>query len=157
MIIPRIVRIGELAISKRGGDTLVTHSLGSCVAIMIHDDAFGTIGMAHIVLPKSAGEEAKTKPEAYFADLAVKRLLSMMQATLRCKRLAITLAGGAQLGTTGFKIGKRNLLAVRREMMQRGVAPRGEDVGGSVPRTVHFNPNTGEVKISYPDRESLVL
>ena len=47
------VRVAQQAVGG-ADDTLVTLGLGSCVAIVLHDEAARVGGMAHILLPEPA-------------------------------------------------------------------------------------------------------
>lgn len=155
----KTVGIGELAVSRRGEADLVALGLGSCVAVLVYDNIFMVAGMAHIVLPRSTEQEALSKPPAYFADLAIERLLVEVKARgSRCGQLLVKLVGGARMGANdNFGIGKRNLLAIRRDLLMRRLAPRAEEVGGTLSRTVNFRPTTGAVTISYPDKEDIAI
>ena len=50
-----MVRMGELAISDTPGDVLVSLGLGSCIGLALVDKRAGVAGLAHIVLPQTAG------------------------------------------------------------------------------------------------------
>jgi len=69
------VRMGEIQVSKRPGDELVTRGLGSCIGLALIDRQSGVAGMAHIVLPESAGSDDEL---GKFADLAVPALIAEM-------------------------------------------------------------------------------
>src|SRR5690606_5547237 len=68
----RVVGIGEFAIAHGGTDVLVTHALGSCVAVCIYDPEADVAGMLHVLLPDSriSPQRASEQPAA-FADTGV--------------------------------------------------------------------------------------
>src|SRR5690606_24212377 len=68
----RIVGIGEFAIARGGADVIVTHALGSCVAVCLWDPAADVAGLLHVLLPDSriSPQRAAEQPAA-FADTGV--------------------------------------------------------------------------------------
>jgi len=134
--------IGEFGATRTPGDQLITYALGSCVALLIIDPDTGTVGMAHIALPKPS-ENARRPAPGYYATDAVPGLMRQMAAlgvNLRSKRLIAKLIGGASVidGMSRFDIGKRNVLAVRKLLWRHRLVPQGEDVGGQLSRTVRI-------------------
>jgi len=91
-----------------------------------------------------------------FCDTGVPRLFRAIYELGGIKsRLIVKVAGGSMLlddrGT--FNIGKRNYLALRQLFWKNGVMIDGEDVGGSVSRTLRLHVGTGEVTVKTRDRE----
>ena len=64
-----MVRMGELAVSSAAGDVLVSLGLGSCIGLALVDRKMGIAGLAHVVLPDSAGQDDAGPGK--FADRAV--------------------------------------------------------------------------------------
>jgi chemotaxis protein CheD len=126
------VGIGALAVSRRPDDVL-TAILGSCVGVVMLDHASGVCGLAHVMLPDSRMGRGEELPAKY-ADLAVPALLAAMRAAgARASRIALALAGGAEifgLGGAAGGIGTRNVGAVRDGALAVGLRPAREDVGG---------------------------
>ncbi len=48
-----VVGIGELAISSGAADQIVTHALGSCIAVCLWDPVSNVAGLLHYLLPES--------------------------------------------------------------------------------------------------------
>ncbi len=48
-----VVGIGELAVSNDRDELIVTHALGSCIAVCIFDPVVGVAAMLHFLLPDS--------------------------------------------------------------------------------------------------------
>jgi len=152
-----VVDIADLAVSRDPDTTLVTYSLGSCIGVSIWDPVVRAGGMLHYMLPDSAlsPEKAGNAP-GMFCDTGVPRLFRAIYELGGIKsRLIVKVAGGSMLfddrGT--FNIGKRNYLALRQLFWKNGVMIDGEDVGGSVSRTLRLHVGTGEVTVKTRDRE----
>jgi chemotaxis protein CheD len=144
-----IVGMADCRISNDPGSVLVTHALGSCVAVAIHDPVAGVGGLLHIMLPESSLDPAKAAARPYqFADTGIP-LLFHAAYTLGAdkKRLTVRLVGGGQILDPGgvFNVGKRNHLACRKILWAAGVMVHGEDVGGSVSRTAYLEPAGGRM------------
>jgi chemotaxis protein CheD len=143
-----MVRMGELAISDTPGDVLVSLGLGSCIGLAVVDKRAGVAGLAHIVLPETAGTP---RPEAVnkFADHAVPALVDGM-VELGASRVFMqaTLVGGASMfAAAGLEVGQRNATAVRELVAARRVPVVAEAVGGSRGRTVKVDVASGTVSV----------
>jgi chemotaxis protein CheD len=144
------VGIGDARVSSNREDLLVTHALGSCIAVAIHDSCAGVAGLLHILLPdsKSAPERALTHP-CVFADTGIPALFHAAYALGAQKsRVTVRLVGGAQiLDPQGvFNIGKQNYLACRRILWAAGVLISGEEVGGTISRNVRLAVGDGRLE-----------
>ncbi len=127
--------MGELAVSVQIGDELVAIGLGSCIGLALADADAGVAGLAHVVLPESAG---KPGPMGKFADLAVPDLIAtLVAAGATERRLRAVLIGGARMFTVGagLDIGTRNTEAVRDALGRAGITIHAEAVGGNRGRT----------------------
>lgn len=147
----QIIGIGDCKVSKDTGDTLVTHALGSCIAVLIHDPIAHVAGLLHFMLPESSldPDKAATRPFV-FADTGIPRLFQGAYQLGAIKaRLHVLAAGGAQMldpnGT--FNIGKRNHSAMRKLFWKAGVIVHREEVGGTSSRTVSIDVATGRVQL----------
>ena len=112
-----IVGIGEFAVSTGREDVLVTHALGSCIAVCIWDPTTLVAGLLHLLLPDSRinPQRAKEQPAA-FADTGIPLLFQSAYAKgLQKNRCLVRLVGGAEVAGSGatFDIGKRNILATK--------------------------------------------
>ncbi|MDP1569155.1 MAG: chemotaxis protein CheD [Vicinamibacterales bacterium] len=148
-----VVGIGEYAVSNGAQDMVVTHALGSCVAVCVHDPVARVSGLIHVLLPESKinPQRALEQPGA-FADCGVPLLVQTAERYgLQRRRAVVSLAGGAEvanaIGASSFNIGRRNILAVKNMLWKLGVLIKGESVGGSQVRTVHMAVGTGRVQI----------
>jgi chemotaxis protein CheD len=147
-----VVGIGEYAVATRPEQAIVTHALGSCIAVCLFDPAAGVAAMLHFLLPESSinPERARTQPGS-FADTGIPLLFkTAYEVGLDKKRAIVKIAGGAEVSEAGgaaLQIGKRNALAAKNLMWRNGVLIKSHDVGGSVARTVHLSARDGRVQI----------
>lgn len=154
-----VVGIGEYAIATRPDQTIVTHALGSCIAVCLFDPVAGVAAMLHFLLPESSinPERARLQPGS-FADTGIPLLFkTAYEAGLEKKRTIVKLAGGAEVSESSgaqLQIGRRNALAAKNLMWRNGVLIKSHDVGGNVARTVHLSARDGRVQI-YNGRELL--
>lgn len=147
-----VVGIGEFAVSTGTDDVLVTHALGSCIAVCIWDPATLVAGLLHLLLPDSRinPQRAREQPAA-FADTGIPLLFQSAYAKgLQKNRCLVRLVGGAEVAGSGatFDIGKRNILAAKNILWRNGVLIKGEDVGGKAVRTVNLFAADGRVQIT---------
>jgi chemotaxis protein CheD len=158
-----IVGIGDCKVSNDPTDTIVTHALGSCIGIMIHDPVAKVAGLLHYMLPESSIDAGKAQARPYmFADTGIPLLFqSAIQLGAVKSRMVVMAAGGAQMmdpnGT--FNIGQRNHLAMRKVLWKAGVIVHKEEVGGTGSRTVRIDVATGRVQLrasGEPERDMTV-
>src|SRR5262245_15145878 len=113
-----VVGVGDLAVSNNPQVTLSTYALGSCLGIIAYDPIAQTGGILHIMLPDSSiSHDKAAKQPAMFADTGLPlffRALAGMK--VERNRLRVFLTGGASVlnGTDPFKIGARNITAVKK-------------------------------------------
>ena len=145
------IGIGDCKISNNPEDTLVTHALGSCIAIMVHDPVVRVSGLLHFMLPESSLDLDKAAQRPFmFADTGIPLLFQSVYKLGAIKsRVLVMAAGGAQMldpnGT--FNIGKRNHLAMRKIFWKAGVIVHKEEIGGILSRTVKIEVATGRVHL----------
>jgi chemotaxis protein CheD len=150
----RIVGIGEFAVSDVSTTTIVTHALGSCIAVCIWDQSAGVGGLLHFLLPDSAinPERARTQP-ATFANSGLPLLFQAAYSLgLDKKRCRVRLIGGAEIALLGGKnsinVGKRNLLAARNILWRNGLLIEREETGGTIARTVAMRLTDGGIDVT---------
>lgn len=142
-----LVGIGDLGVARPPARSVVTHALGSCVGVFAWDPETGHGACLHFMLPK--GEGAATEPEKY-ADTGLPRLLkSVAPDKATALRLRIVACGGATMNNDGtlFRIGPRNIAALRQFMWNFGLALAAQDLGGNAPRTARLDLATGRVTV----------
>jgi chemotaxis protein CheD len=151
-----VVGIADCKVSKDPADVLVTHALGSCIAVLVYDPAARVAGLLHYMLPESSldAERARRLP-FLFADTGIPLLLrNACQLGAVRSRIVATAAGGAQmLDPTGtLNIGQRNHLAMRSILANLGVAIQREATGGTLSRTVRIDVASGRVQLWMPGK-----
>lgn len=147
-----VVGIGELVVSGRPGDVIVTNALGSCVAVCVWDPVSLVGGLLHFLLPDSRinPQRAREQPAA-FADAGIPLLFrTACEQGLQKARCIVKIAGGAEVAGAGaaFDIGRRNILAAKNLLWRQGVLIRGEAVGGKAVRSVSLAVADGRVDVS---------
>lgn len=152
-----VVQVSDARISKDPTVTLVTYSLGSCIAVSLYDPAVKIGGMIHYQLPSASMDPDRAKRDPFmFGDTGLNILIEkMVQMGASKKRLDVKVAGGAAMATgpKGFDIGKRNFIELRKILWKHGMMMHGDDVGGSFPRNMYLNINDGSVTIKAQGQE----
>lgn len=150
----RIVGIGEFAVSSDDAQTIVTHALGSCIAVCIWDQKAVVGGLLHFLLPDAAvnPERARTQP-ATFANTGLPLFFQAAYAVgLDKKRCRVRLIGGAEIaglgGANSLNVGKRNLLAARNILWRNGLLIESEATGGTIPRSVALHVGDGKIDVT---------
>jgi chemotaxis protein CheD len=146
-----VVGIGELAVGTQPQDMIITHALGSCIAVCVWDPVAQVGGLLHFLLPESKINLTRAVQQpATYADTGVPLLLQhALERGAQPTRMLVHLVGGAEIAGGGaFNVGKRNLLAARNLLWRHGVLIKGEEVGGSLARTVHMDVGPGRIRIT---------
>ncbi len=156
------VGIGEMKVTKDPTVVLAAYGLGSCVGVSVYDPVVRVGGLAHVMLPSSK-EANHSTPGYKFADLAVPALIEqLMREGSKGKGLVCKLAGGAQVlsapgRNNAFRIGERNVEAVKEALRQLGITPTAMDTGGSRGRTLRLVVHTGQVLVKTVGGQSMEL
>lgn len=150
----RVVGIGEFVVSDRPEHVIVTHALGSCIAVCLWDGVAMVGGLLHFLLPDAAinPERAATQP-ATFANTGLPLFFQAAYALgLEKQRCRVRLVGGADVGGLGasgsLNVGKRNLLAARNILWKNGVLIESEATGGNIPRSVALHVRDGSLAVT---------
>jgi chemotaxis protein CheD len=150
-VVKHTVGVAEMKIGVVAGEILITHALGSCLGITIHDPVAGVGGLLHVMLPDSTIDPHKSAQNpAMFVDTGVPRLFhACYNAGAEKGRIVLKVAGGACTSDDEehdyFKIGKRNVTALRKLLWKNGVLLKASDVGGTKSRTMTLEIGSGEV------------
>lgn len=139
------VRVNMAEMKAENKPVELVTSVGSCVAICLHDSVNMCGGLAHIMLPKSAIASQEPLP-AKFADTAVPALAKAVRKLGgRDARLSAKIAGGANMfpNMNALNIGLKNIEAVKAALADHKIRLIAEDVGGSHGRRITFDIATG--------------
>lgn len=144
------IGIGGLEVSGDPGAVLITHGLGSCIAVIAYDRVRKVGGMLHFQLPQSSlNPDRASESPGTFADTGIPLLFEKMYA-LGCKKadIVVKAAGGGSFhpGAT-LDIGKRNHVMMRKIFWKANVLVAAEDVGGEQSRTARLFVDTGMITI----------
>jgi chemotaxis protein CheD len=147
-----VIGIGEFRVTAGADAEIVTHALGSCVAVCLWDPVSHIAGMLHFLLPDARlNPERAARQPATFADTGIPLLF---QAAYRAgavkSRLRVHLLGGASVtgGPGGLDVGRRNGLTAKKLLWQNGVLVNGEALGGTDSRTVSLFAANGRVVVT---------
>lgn len=158
----KVIGLGEGAIVQGKDETIKTYSLGSCVAVCMFVPKLNLGAMLHIVLPtqKLYANAVEHRGDFYYADAGIQRMLKELHSR-GCKYnkdIIVKLAGGAEiLSMIENKIGKKNILAVKKMLWKYRMGPVSEDIGGSLSRTVTLDMENLNIIINSPTRDLLVI
>jgi chemotaxis protein CheD len=150
------IGIAELTTSADPEATIITHALGSCIAVVLWDPTVRVGGMLHYLLPTEKGARPGEKAPEAFADIGIPRLFeAMYKAGAKKENIQVKAAGGAAMGATQdvFAIGARNQTALKKILWKNSVSIVAEDLGGSVSRTVWLEVGSGRVFVRTPEQE----
>ena len=139
------VGIADMKMAQ-GSGMLITYALGSCIGICLYDQRIMLASLVHIMLPRNM--EPGRKNTMKYADTGLRETLKQMEARGASRsRITAKIAGGAKMfevsgGSLG-NIGQRNIESVHAHLRREGIQLLKEDVGGSIARTLLFDPATG--------------
>ena len=146
-----VVGISDLKVSSNPADSMITYALGSCIAVAVYDPAAKVGGLLHYMLPDSTLDAARAKDTpAMFADTGIPLLFkSCYKMGADKKRMVVKVAGGASIldESNFFRIGQKNIMAMRKLFWSNNVLIDAEDTGKNVNRTVRLDMSTGKVTI----------
>jgi len=137
---------GEFYVTHRPDEILVT-VLGSCVAACIRDPVAGIGGMNHFMLPHhKSGNWGDDLRSTRFGNFAMEKLINELTKT-GCKRerLEIKVFGGGNVTDMSTAIGTENADFVLRYLAAEGLLCAAQDLGGTLPRRIHYHPAEGKV------------
>ena len=142
------VNFCELKISRNPVETLVAFSIGSGMAVSIHDAIIKAGGVLNFVLPNSVTmppEKAERYPYM-FADTGLSTLWEAMQGIgAKPENFKVVIAGGAQVmdQNGGFNIGHKNQRAVTAFFKDKNLSIDHQDIGGISRRTLRLDIGSG--------------
>ena len=149
------IRMGEMAVGK-AGEPLRT-LLGSCVGLALFDFRNRVGGLAHIVLPDSAGV---TETPGKYVNTAVPMLIERMEALAGMKlRLTARIAGGASMfpNPVAEKIGQQNVETCATILRQLRIPLAAQHCGGKQGRRMQLDTSSGRVEIQIIGQEPFEL
>jgi chemotaxis protein CheD len=151
------VGVADMKLATSPGDLVVTHALGSCIGLAIHDAEVQVGGILHFMLPFSSVNPEKAKANPFiFADTGIPAFFkAAFRMGARKRLLTVKMAGGAQVSdeTDFFAVGKRNQAAARKIFSKNNIMIAREDVGGRASRTLFLEIGTGRTWMTAEGQE----
>ncbi len=147
------VGIADMKVTDDPNATVVTHSLGSCIGVVIYDPSVKVGGMLHFMLPEpTSPAKGKEKPLMFCVTGVPLLFKACYELGSKKGRMVVKIAGGAHVldPNETFCIGQRNHGALRKILFRNNVLIEAEDIGGSKARTMRLNIGTGEVTVKIP-------
>lgn len=137
---------GEFYVTSKSDEVLVT-ILGSCVTACIRDPIVGVGGMNHFMLPHhQLGAWGGDLKSTRFGNFAMEKLINeLIKAGCVRERMEIKVFGGGNVTDTSNEIGSDNAEFVLQYLAAEGLRCAAKDLGGSLPRRIHYHPATGRV------------
>ncbi len=137
---------GEFYVTSKADEVLVT-VLGSCVSACIRDPIARVGGMNHFMLPHHAsgswGDDLKS---ARFGNFAMEKLINeLIKSGASRERMEIKVFGGGNVTESSNAVGSDNAAFVLRYLQAEGLRCAAQDLGGQLPRRIHYYPSTGRV------------
>lgn len=127
--------------------------LGSCVAVALYDAQRKIGGLAHIMLPDSAGLSNGCPTPYRCADTAITALLDRLRNNGTFQRDIIAMiVGGARMFScyedAGADIGEQNITSVARLLTEERIRLIGAETGGHHGRSVVFDLDSGSLVVT---------
>lgn len=142
------VATGEVKTAKAPAK-LQCLALGSCVAVILYDNASKIGGIAHVMLPPSAHNDVENAGALRYANHAIDELVKQIRELEDGKgELTARLVGGALVIHDISDVGKENTKTIRKLLQDLGIRIIDEHIGGTKGRSVLFDVGTGELQIN---------
>src|SRR6266545_34497 len=121
--------------------------LGSCVAACIRDPVTGLGGMNHFMLPQGHSSGWGNDPQSTrYGNFAMEKLINeLIKSGCSRVRMEIKVFGGGNVTDSNQAIGTQNAEFVLRYLQAEGLTCAAQDLGGQLPRRIHYFPATGRV------------
>lgn len=149
-----VVGVAEAAVSSDVRAVIVTHALGSCLGLAVHDPAARVGGIFHPMLPSaSVSPDSAARNPFLCVDSGFRPFLErLIGAGARKNRLVVKVAGGGRMYVSTqpdiFDIGRRNFTALRKILWNEGMMIHAECVGGTRPQTVFLHIASGRTQVA---------
>ncbi|MBN2406359.1 MAG: chemotaxis protein CheD [Elusimicrobia bacterium] len=155
--IEKLVGMGEIKTGKE--NEMLWAILGSCAALIMYDEEKKIGAMAHVMLDKSSGVAVRS---GKYADTAVPEMIKrLINNGASRRKLKVKLVGGANMfkwkSTAISTIGKRNIDAIERIVIDKGIPIVSKSTGGSFGCKIKYFVDTSVVVIRYTDGRTIEL
>jgi len=151
-----VVGVGNLQVSDDPQKTLVTFSLGSCVAVSIYDPIARVGGMLHAMLPEAeiAMDRHGFNPHKYVNSGLPLLFKECYALGAKKNRIKVNLAGCSNVldNANYFNIGKRNYVAARKNLWKNNVLIQAEYCDANESITMFLDIGNGNVTLKIKNR-----
>lgn len=155
-----VVSIGDMKVSNKPDELLITYALGSCLGLAIYDPYAKVGGMIHIMLPDSNIVRNYQPINPYkFVDTGIPLLFKEAYKLGAQKKMThVYFAGCSQVADTKgvFNIGKRNYAAARKLLWKNNIFIKAEHCGEHFSRTMSLDMSTGVVSVKISGEEIIL-
>ena len=156
-----LVDLADMKATNNPSGRLVTHGLGSCVAVAIYDPEVRVGGLLHFMLPDSGlSRERALRNPFLFAGTGIPLLFRRVYNLGGEKeRIVCKLAGASNVldPDNHLNIGERNHLAAREILSKNNVTIHGEHVGGHSGMTLAMFMDAGRVMVTLPNGDEIAI
>ena len=137
---------GEFYVTPKSDEVIAT-ILGSCVSACIRDRHAGIGGMNHFMLPLSHERGwGDDRQSTRYGNFAMEKLINeLIKSGCSRERMEIKVFGGGNVTDSNQAIGTQNAEFVLRYLQAEGLTCAAQDLGGQLPRRIHYFPATGRV------------
>ncbi len=139
------IQVGGVQASAKGG--VIRTTLGSCVAVCLHDPERRIGGMNHFLLPADNGS---SRHASHFGVHSMELLINalMKLGAERSRLVAKVFGGGATMGgALSTSVGKRNAEFAIGFLEDEGIRVAGKKVGGRAALSVLFDTDSGLARV----------
>ncbi len=141
---------GRHYVSSSPEEMIVT-LLGSCVAACIRDPIAGVGGLNHFLLPESStGQWGQANAAMRYGNHAMETLINdIIKQGGERSRLEIKVFGGAHVieSQATTSVGQQNAEFVQSYLENEGFRIVAKNLGGPMPRRIHYFPISGKVNM----------
>jgi chemotaxis protein CheD len=137
----------EFRASRNVDDALVSYGVGSAMVVALYDPATQVGGLLRFTEPDSRADVQRSRQTpARYADSGIAALLDEVSRLGAAKsQLSVRIAGGSDAPGAGSNAsGKRNYLAIRKNLWKLGVFVQSEAAGGTAERNVRLEIKSGQ-------------
>lgn len=144
-----VIHIGGVHVA--GEPSILRTVLGSCIAVCLNDLGARIGGMNHFMLPAPGGGSDDRWEAGRYGVHAMDLLIgAMLKAGADRRRIQARLFGGASIagmnnGRGG--VGQRNVEFIEEFTKVEDIPVVSRDLGGYLPRQIHFYTDTGKVQV----------
>jgi chemotaxis protein CheD len=146
-----VVGVADLGIARAPAVRITTFALGSCIGVTVFDPLLRLGGLLHYLLPQPGEHQPPVgRRFAMYATTGVPVLLRRLATLGLAKERAIVCVAGGALAPQDsplVALGNRNRAILRRILRREGIAIVAEDTGGTLPRTMTLELDTGVVTV----------